>query len=105
MATTTTLNTKIKLRYDTLENWLNTTVEGKGGNLVLLKGEVAFCEVPAASVANGTVDANGASTVNGVITNNMPTIIFKVGDGTHTFSQLNWASSLAADVYAWAKKA
>lgn len=102
---TTTLNTKIKLRYDTLENWLNTSVEGKGGNLVLLKGEVAFCEVPAATIANGTIDANGASTVSGVTANNMPTIIFKVGDGTHTFSQLNWGSALAADVYAWAKAA
>ena len=100
----TQLNTKIKLRYDTLANWQDLTVEGKGGNLVLLKGEVAFCEVPAATLANNTVDANGDSTVNGVTANNMPTIIFKVGDGTHAFKDLNWASALAADIYAWAKK-
>lgn len=102
---TTQLNTKIKLRYDTLENWLKTNVVGKGGNLVLLKGEVAFCEVPAATIANKTIDTNGASTVDGVTANNMPTIIFKVGDGTHAFKDLNWGSALAADVYAWAKKA
>lgn len=102
---TTQLNTKIKLRYDTLENWLKTNVEGKGGNLILLKGEVAFCEVPAATIDNGTIDANGASTVDGVTANNMPTIIFKVGDGTHAFKDLNWGSALAADVYAWAKAA
>ena len=102
---TTTLNTKIKLRYDTLANWQDLTVTGKGGNLVLLKGEVAFCEVPAATLANNTIDANGASTVNGVTTNNMPTIIFKVGDGVHAFKDLNWGSALAADVYAWAKAA
>ena len=101
----TQLNTKIKLRYDTLEKWQDLTVEGKGGNLVLLKGEVAFCEVPAATLANGTVDANGASTVDGVTANNMPTIIFKVGDGIHAFKDLNWGSALAADVYAWAKAA
>ena len=102
---TTTLNTKIKLRYDTLANWQDLTVEGKGGNLILLKGEVAFCEVPSASVANNTVDANSVSTVNGVTANNMPTIIFKVGDGVHAFKDLNWGSALAADVYAWAKAA
>ena len=102
---TTTLNTKIKLRYDTLANWQDLTVTGKGGNLVLLKGEVAFCEVPAATLANNTIDANGASTVNGVTANNMPTIIFKVGDGVHAFKDLNWGSALAADVYAWAKAA
>ena len=27
----------------------------------------------------------------------------KVGDGIHTFAQLNWAQAVAADVYDWAK--
>lgn len=31
--------------------------------------------------------------------------MFKVGDGNKTFSQLEWASALAADVYGWAKAA
>ena len=31
--------------------------------------------------------------------------MFKVGDGTKTFSQLDWASAKAADVYDWAKAA
>lgn len=31
--------------------------------------------------------------------------IFKIGDGEHTFSGLDWASGLAADVYGWAKAA
>ena len=34
-----------------------------------------------------------------------PQILFKVGDGTSKFSQLQYASSKAADVYAWAKAA
>ena len=31
--------------------------------------------------------------------------MFKVGDGEHTFNELDWTSALAADVYDWAKAA
>jgi hypothetical protein len=81
------LLTRISLKYDTLANWSDSTKENKGANLVLNKGEVGFCEIP-----TGSTEATNA-----------PTVLFKVGDGTHKFSELKWASALAADVYAWAK--
>lgn len=80
-----TLNTRIKLKYDTLANWST-------ANPVLLAGEVAVVAIPTES----------ESTVGQVV---KPAIVFKVGDGTSTFTALPYASGLAADVYAWAKKA
>lgn len=80
-----TLKTRIKLKYDTLTNW-----QGEGANVVLLKGEIAVCEVP----TGGSLEQVTP-----------PAILFKVGDGVKTFAQLPWASALAADVYAWAKAA
>lgn len=83
------LDTRIQLKYDSYTNWSNTTLgEGKGANLVLKKGEVGFCDIP-----TGSAEATTA-----------PTVLFKVGDGSHKFSELQWASALAADVYDWAKK-
>lgn len=81
------LLTRIALKYDTYENWMDAE---KGGKLVLLKGEIGICEVP--------TSATGADKAT-----NAPTILFKVGDGEKTFSQLNWVSAKAADVYEWAK--
>lgn len=89
MATTKTINTRIQLRYDTLENWQSTTTAGKGALLVLNKGEMALCFVPAITT--------GA-------TQTAPTVLFKVGDGTKTFEQLPWGGGVAADVPGWAKK-
>ena len=80
-----TLKTRIKLKYDTLANW-----QAGGADVVLLKGEVAICEVP----TGGSVEQVTP-----------PAILFKVGDGVKTFAELPWASGLAADVYAWAKAA
>lgn len=81
------LFTRIALKYDTYANWMD---ENKGGKLVLLKGEIGLCEVP--TTATGDDKATNA-----------PTVLFKVGDGTKTFSELQWASAKAADVYSWAK--
>lgn len=78
-----TLKTRIKLKYDTLANW-----QVAGATVVLLKGEVAVCEIPTGSTAEQTTP---------------PAVLFKVGDGVKTFAQLPWVSGLAADVYAWAK--
>ena len=77
-----TLNTRILLKYDTLARWSNST-------LVLKKGEIAIATIPTADPAN----------------KHLPPVMFKVGDGTKTFAQLDWASGLAADVYTWAKAA
>ena len=76
------LKTRISLKYDSLEAWGKST-------LVLNKGEVAIATIPAIDAAK----------------KQLPPVMFKVGDGTHTFSELDWASGLAADVYGWAKAA
>ena len=73
---TKTLNTILKLRYDTYENWkANSTV-------VLQAGEAGICNVPASS---GT----------GL---NEPATLMKIGNGTSTWAELPWVSGLAADV-------
>lgn len=84
-----TLKTQIQLRYDTWENWSDESVPNQKGNLVLLQGEVGITYVP------DNVDP----------IHNAPTILFKIGNGTSPFKDLNWASGLAADVYPWAKAA
>lgn len=83
MATEKKIKTRIQLKYDTLANW------GTNSSVVLKKGELGLVEIPSGD--------NSATTA--------PTILFKVGDGKTTFAKLKWASALAADVYAWAKKA
>lgn len=76
------LKTRISLKYDTLEHWQKST-------LGLNKGELAIVEIPTADPEN----------------KQLPPVMFKVGvDGKKTFSELNWASALAADVYGWAKQ-
>lgn len=89
---TKTLNTKLKLRFDTYANWSNTSVANKGGNLVLLQGEAAICQVPASSTAVSGEDSR-------------PQYLMKIGDGTHAFKDLPWLNAIAADVYPWAKGA
>lgn len=77
------LQTRIALKYDSYSAW--TSAPGK--DLVLLAGEIGICHVS---------DTNTDTRV-------VPTVLFKVGDGTKTFEQLPWASAKAADVYNWAK--
>ena len=79
---TKTINTRIKLKYDTFENWNSST-------LILKEGEIACATIGTADPAN----------------KKLPPVMFKVGDGSKTFNQLEWASALAADVYGWAKQA
>lgn len=87
-----TLQTRIKLKYDTYENWHK-------NNPILLAGEIACVSV----AAKPTKDVNSIAA---------PQILFKVGNGTVSstgqitgtdFDTLPWASGLAADVYEWAK--
>lgn len=86
------LQTRIKLKYDSYENWTE-------NNPILLAGELAAVYV----AAKPTKEVDSVSA---------PQILFKVGDGqvsatgeiTGTaFNSLPWASGLAADVYEWAK--
>lgn len=74
------LKTRIQLRYDTLANWTT-------NDPVLKAGEIAIATIPTADPAK----------------KQLPPVMFKVGDGTSKFSELKWASGLAADVYDWAK--
>ena len=86
---TKTLNTILRLKYDTLANWK--TAE----EYVPMKGEVCIVAVPA--------DTQQVASE--------PAILFKVGDGAGVVfkkegsskTELPWASGLAADVYSWAK--
>lgn len=80
--------TRIQLKIDSLAAWQDVSKTNQGGNLVLNKGEIGLCEIPASSTE----------------ATNAPTILFKVGDGTHKFSELNWTSAFAADVHSWAKQ-
>ena len=75
------LKTRIQLRYDTLTNWTT-------NNPVLKAGEIAIATIPTAAPAN----------------KQLPPVMFKVGDGASKFTELDWASALAADVYNWAKE-
>ena len=87
------LTTRLKLKYDTLENWNKVDAADKGGNLVLLAGEVAICSIP-------VTDPQGK-----VMQEVPPATLIKVGDGTSKFKDLPWLSAKAADVYPWAKAA
>lgn len=79
------LNTRILLKYDTLENWNATTT-------YLRKGEVAI-----ATVASGNTQE-----VNSI---EAPQVLVKVGDGKTLFKDLPFITAKAGDVYTWAKKA
>ena len=92
------LNTRLRLKYDTWDNWIR---DNFAENFIPLRGEVCVVEVPKTNLEpeiteTGAVD----SKANNV---EKPAILFKVGDGETSFDKLPWASGLAADVYAWAK--
>lgn len=84
MAEIKKINTRISLKCDTLANWSNAS-----NQFILNKGEVAIAQIGEKDIAN----------------KQLPPIMFKVGDGEHTFNELDWTSALAADVYDWAKAA
>lgn len=82
------LNTRIKLKYDSYENWSTK-------NPTLLAGEVALVYVPADKVAEvGEHNLTGTTP---------PHVLMKVGDGTNAFNSLKYVSALAADVNNYAK--
>lgn len=77
-----TFNTRIKNKIDTYANWIDK-------DPVLLNGEIAVVVIPAET---GAVQGE-------------PVTLFKVGDGTKNFRQLEFTGAKAADVYGWAKAA
>lgn len=76
------LNTRIQLKYDSLENWAK-------ANTLLKQGEVAVAYLP--PKGEGTAPAAVSEAV-----------LMKVGPGN--FNELPFVSALAADVYSWAKQ-
>ena len=76
------LNTRIRLKYDSLSNWSTK-------NPTLLEGELAIVYL-------------GNSHTTTTPDNGTHPILFKVGPGA--FNSLPFASALAADVYTWAKQ-
>ena len=74
-----TLNTRIKLKYDTYANWVS-------NNPKLLSGEVAIAYV---ETEHDTAVTNFQ---------NIPNVVLKVGDGEHYYNDLKFVSALAADV-------
>lgn len=83
MAESKRLQTRLLLKYDTYANWT-------ANNPVLLAGELAV-----ATIASGNTQE-----VNSI---KAPQVLIKVGDGSSNYSELPFASGLAADVYGWAK--
>ena len=82
MAIEKVLNTRIQLKYDSFANWQTNNPELKAG-------EVAIAYLGTSHTAYSP--DNGTHPV-----------MIKVGPGK--FNSLPWASALAADVHAWAKK-
>lgn len=78
MATTTNLKTRIKLKYDTLANWV-------ANDPVLLQGEIALVD-PGVTAADGSA-----------------TVLIKVGRSGKKFSECPYLWANAADVPSWAK--
>lgn len=83
MAESKRLQTRLLLKYDTYANWTT-------NDPILLAGELAV-----ATIASGDTQK-----VNSVTA---PQVLIKVGDGSSKYTELPFASGLAADVYGWAK--
>lgn len=88
MAVENILETRILLKYDTYEHWMNSS-------LILKQGEAAICTFP----ENRVIDQLSNSTPM----NTPPAVGIKIGDGQSYFWQLPWLQAIAADVYSWAK--
>lgn len=82
------IEARILLRYDTISNWLSSS-------LILKQGEAAVAVYPTRNTLNRT----------GAIPENTPPAVgIKIGDGQHYFDELPWVQAVAADIYPWAKQ-
>ena len=109
--TQNTLNTRIKLRYDTYDNWMAV-------NPLLKEGEVAIAYVPVYNIDTDPKDPKHNYNENNELTTKEPAILIKVGTGAEgtvvltsgeevpasSFKALPFIQAKAADVYDWAKK-
>ena len=81
------IETRLRLRYATYTQWLNSEV-------ILAPGEAAVA-IFRYSNNLGYSDSEPENTP--------PAVGLKIGDGEHYFTELPWVQGIAADVYAWAK--
>ena len=88
MAVENILETRILLKYDTYEHWMNSS-------LILKRGEAAICTFPEDRVIDDLSNTTPPNTP--------PAVGIKIGDGRSYFWQLPWLQAIAADVYNWAK--
>jgi hypothetical protein len=90
------LKTRVALRTGDYAYWTT----GAGKDISLYKGEVCICTI---QPKGHPYDDAGQETGKA---HTAPTVLFKVADANgKKFADLDWVSGLAADVYAWAKKA
>jgi len=89
------LNTRIQLKYDTLNNWIASAQTNP--SFKPLKGEVCIVEIPQINTSEQTSQNNQNHLTP-------PAIGIKVGDGNHNFLELPWIQAIAGDVYSWAKE-
>lgn len=92
MATEKIMNSRIRLKYDSLQSWQNSAFNGDDKTKYLKAGEAAVVVVD-----TWKLDAQG----NQIL---VPTCLMKIGDGNTKFDSLNWIAAQAADVYDWAKQ-
>ena len=84
---TNTVDARIRLKYDTYDNWM-------ASSLILKPGEVAIAKFENSSSINPSISQYTTTDAIGI----------KVGTGNKYFSQLPWLQGIAADVYNWAKQ-
>ena len=80
------IETRIRLRYDTYDNWMESSV-------ILKAGEVAIASFDNSSSINPSISQYTSTSAIGMT----------VGNGVSYFYQLPWIQAIAADVYNWAK--
>lgn len=85
-----TLLTRILHKSDSLENWNNSS-------LVLKQGEIALAYV---ITTETSVDATTGEESQRYV----PNFLMKIGDDANVFKDLKWLSAPASDVYTWAKQ-
>lgn len=82
------LQTRIINKHGTYAEWVEK-------DPVLLEGEIALAKF---TVTQEATDENGNVTVRYI-----PTYLMKIGEQDKKFSEVNWLSAPASDVYEWAK--
>ena len=84
---TKTLSTRIKSKVDSLSNWQTATT-------TLFAGEIGIATIAAGAALPTELAA---------LTNHLPAIVIKVGDGAKNWNDLPYLSAFGADVYERAK--